>query len=99
MTNDAHLVQDTDLYDDVITTQSSSTDFTDITNTVNQNHVKLDQSNGSTGRSTPSNSYNGKRVSLYVGQLTWVCHFYENNDEFLYAWLFRFFTLLVDNRC
>ncbi|CAF0871590.1 unnamed protein product [Adineta ricciae] len=71
MTNDAHLVQDTDLYDDVITTQSSSTDFADITNIVNQNHVKLDQSNGSTGRSTPSNSYNGKRVSLYVGQLTW----------------------------
>ncbi|CAF1512020.1 unnamed protein product [Adineta steineri] len=70
--NDEHLVQDGDLYDDVITTQSSATDFTDITNTVNQNINKLDQSNGlMTGRNTPSNSYNGKRVSLYVGQLTW----------------------------
>jgi hypothetical protein len=23
---------------------------------------------------TPSSGYNGKRVSLYVGQLTWVCN-------------------------
>jgi hypothetical protein len=62
------------LYDDVITTQSSGTDFTDITNTVNQTNARLDHSNGSTtGRSTPSSGYNGKRVSLYVGQLTWVC--------------------------
>ncbi|CAF4419354.1 unnamed protein product [Rotaria socialis] len=72
MVNDEHLGDDADLYNHVITTQSSVTDFTDITNTVNQHHGKLDQSNGSTtGRSTPSSSYNSKRVSLYVGQLTW----------------------------
>ena len=69
-----HLGHDADLYDDVITTQSSGTDFTDITNTVNQNHVKLDQSHESSmGGSLMSSGYNGKRVSLYVGQLTWVC--------------------------
>jgi hypothetical protein len=57
----------------VITTQSSVTDFTDITNTVNQIHTKLDHSNGPMmGGHIPSGGYNGKRVSLYVGQLTWV---------------------------
>ncbi|CAF2709850.1 unnamed protein product [Rotaria sp. Silwood2] len=72
MTSDEHIAHDGDLYDDVITTQSSVTDFTDITNPVNHIHAKLDQSNGSTtGRNTPSSGYNGKRVSLYVGQLTW----------------------------
>ncbi|CAF1349955.1 unnamed protein product [Rotaria sordida] len=72
ITNDEHTAHDGDLYDDVITTQSSVTDFTDITNTVNQNNTKFNQSNGSTtGRTTPSSNYNGKRVSLYVGQLTW----------------------------
>ncbi len=65
--------QDGDLYDDVITTQSSGTDFTDITNTVNQNIMRADQSNGLvTGGNIPSGGYNGKRVSLYIGQLTWV---------------------------
>ncbi|CAF1075212.1 unnamed protein product [Adineta ricciae] len=63
---------DNDLYDDVITTQSSGTDFTDITNTVNQNHTRMDHINGSgiIGNSS-SSAYGGKRVSLYVGQLTW----------------------------
>ncbi len=73
ITNDDHLAQDGDLYDDVITTQSSVTDFTDITNTVNQNNVRLEQSNGLvTSGNTLSSGYNGKRVSLYIGQLTWV---------------------------
>ncbi len=73
ITNDDHLAQDGDLYDDVITTQSSGTDFTDITNTVNQNNVRLEQSNGLvTGGNIPMSGYNGKRVSLYIGQLTWV---------------------------
>ncbi|CAF1124062.1 unnamed protein product [Rotaria sp. Silwood1] len=72
MAHDEHIAHDADLYDDVITTQSSVTDFTDITNTVNQHNTKLDHSNGSTtGRNTPSSGYSGKRVSLYVGQLTW----------------------------
>lgn len=72
MTNNERVTHDGDLYDDVLTTQSSGMDFTDITNTVNQSNAKLDQSNGSmTDRNTPSNAYNGKRVSLYVGQLTW----------------------------
>jgi cleavage and polyadenylation specificity factor subunit 6/7 len=72
ITNDDHLAQDGDLYDDVITTQSSVTDFTDITNTVNQNNVRLEQSNGLvTSGNTLSSGYNGKRVSLYIGQLTW----------------------------
>ncbi|UJR31780.1 hypothetical protein I4U23_019258 [Adineta vaga] len=67
-----HLAQDNDLYDDVITTQSSVTDFTDITNTVNQNSARMDQMNGFiTSGNSSSNSYAGKRVSLYVGQLTW----------------------------
>ncbi|CAF3716741.1 unnamed protein product [Rotaria sordida] len=67
-----HIQQDADLYDDVITTQSSGTDFTDITNTVNQNNAKIDQSNGSiTSVSLSLNAYGGRRVSLYVGQLTW----------------------------
>ncbi len=74
ISNDDHLAHDGDLYDDVITTQSSVTDFTDITNTVNQNNARLDQTNGlMTGGNIPSSGYNGKRVSLYIGQLTWVC--------------------------
>lgn len=70
--NEDHLLQDGDLYDDVITTQSSGTEFADITNTVNQNIAKIDHINGS-GMSGNSllNNYGGKRVSLYVGQLTW----------------------------
>lgn len=73
ITSDDHLAQDGDLYDDVITTQSSGTDFTDITNTVNQNIVRLEQTNGLiSGGHMPSGGYNGKRVSLYIGQLTWV---------------------------
>lgn len=67
------LGHDGDLYDDVITTQSSATDFTDITNTVNQSHVKLDHMHEShLGGGSMSIGYNGKRVSLYVGQMTWV---------------------------
>ncbi|CAF3338815.1 unnamed protein product [Rotaria sp. Silwood2] len=67
-----HMQQDADLYDDVITTQSAGTDFTDITNTVNQNNPKIDQSHGFlTSGISLSNAYGGKRVSLYVGQLTW----------------------------
>ena len=67
------LGHDGDLYDDVITTQSSATDFTDITNTVNQSHAKLDHIHDShLGGSSMSVGYNGKRVSLYVGQMTWV---------------------------
>ena len=70
-----HIAHEGDLYDDVITTQSSETDFTDITNTVNQNIAKIYQSNGSgTGGGSVSSGYGGKRVSLYVGQLTWVCN-------------------------
>ncbi|CAF1031774.1 unnamed protein product [Rotaria magnacalcarata] len=67
-----HLQQDADLYDDVITTHPSGTDFTDITNTVHQNITKNDHSIGlgNSGHSS-SNTYGGKRVSLYVGQLTW----------------------------
>ena len=69
-----HAGHDGDLYDDVITTQTSGTDFTDITDPVNRNIGKHDHVNESiTGGNTPSNHYNGKRVSLYVGQLTWVC--------------------------
>ncbi|CAF1569876.1 unnamed protein product [Rotaria sp. Silwood1] len=67
-----HMQQDADLYDDVITTQSSGTDFTDITHSVNQNNTKIDQPNGPiTSGSSSSHTYSGKRVSLYVGQLTW----------------------------
>lgn len=72
ITNNDHLGQEGDLYDDVLTTQSSGTDFTDITNTVNQINPRHEQSNGSTmGNSTLSSGYNGKRISLYIGQLTW----------------------------
>ena len=68
-----HVGQDGDLYDDVITTQTSGPDFADITDPVNRNIGKHDHVNESiTGGNTPSNNYNGKRVSLYVGQLTWV---------------------------
>jgi hypothetical protein len=79
------LGNDPDLYDDVITTQSSATDFTDITNTVNQSHAKLDHIHESNlGGSGMSIGYNGKRVSLYVGQMTWVriVHNYDSIDRF-----------------
>lgn len=92
ITSDDQLAQDGDLYDDVITTQSSGTDFTDITNTVNQNNARVDSSNGLiTGGNIPSSGYNGKRVSLYIGQLTWVC---EMNifEEFV-----KIYFILVDN--
>ncbi|CAF0737178.1 unnamed protein product [Adineta steineri] len=72
--NDEHhlLSQDNDLYDDVITTQSSGTDFTDITNTIHQNLDKGDHINGlGISGNSSSNHYGGKRISLYVGQLTW----------------------------
>ncbi|CAF0737338.1 unnamed protein product [Didymodactylos carnosus] len=58
--------QDGDLYDAVITAQPSGVDFNDITNTPNRiNKTPIDMPAGA-----PS-SYTGKRVSLYVGQLTW----------------------------
>ena len=63
------------MYDDVITTQSSEGDFSDIAHANSQNSGKFDHSNGSgISGSSSSNSYGGKRVSLYVGQLTWVCN-------------------------
>lgn len=68
-----HLPQDADLYDDVITTQPSTSDFTDITNTVDRIAPKFDSSIETNWNvSTGNNNYNGKRVSMYVGQLTWV---------------------------
>ncbi|CAF2708729.1 unnamed protein product [Rotaria sp. Silwood2] len=67
-----HMQQDADLYDDVITTQSSVTDFADITHPVHQNNPKIDHPNGPTINVNSSlNAYGGKRFSLYVGQLTW----------------------------
>ncbi len=44
-----------------------------MTNTVNQNNAKMDQSNElGAGGHFSLNNYGGKRMSLYVGQLTWV---------------------------
>lgn len=64
--------QDPDLYDDVIRTQGSATDFTDITNTVDHSHGKHDHlAEVVSNINIQSNAYNGKRVSLYIGQLTW----------------------------
>lgn len=70
-TNSEHIQRisnEGDLYDDVITTQPSGTDFADITNTVHHNHAKLDHSGN---HMNSMNNSGGKRVSLYVGQLTW----------------------------
>ncbi len=75
-THDEHIPHDGDLYDDVITTQSSGSDFADITNTVHHNNAKMDHSNGSGFGGNSSGGYGGKRVSLYVGQLTWVWNKY-----------------------
>lgn len=87
-----HIAQEDDLYDDVITTQSSEADFSDIAHISNQNIAKIDHSNGSgiMGNSL-SNSYGGRRVSLYVGQLTWVC---DKNISGIVSILFLF---IVDN--
>jgi len=90
--NNEHIQQisnEGDLYDDVLTTQSSGTDFADITNTVHQNHVKLDQSGN---HMNLGNNGGGKRVSLYVGQLTWV-RTKENVDS-----IDDMFLYLVDDR-
>ncbi|CAF0873105.1 unnamed protein product [Didymodactylos carnosus] len=58
--------QDGDLYDAVITAQPSGTDFNDITNTPNRiNKISNDTAAG------VQSGYSGKRISLYVGQLTW----------------------------
>ena len=86
------------MYDDVITAQPSSNDFTDITNTVNQNHGKHDHSHESLSSGmTQSNTYNGKRFSLYIGQLTWVS--FQNKKVMLKLQFVLFIHVcLVDNR-
>jgi hypothetical protein len=75
-----HIAHEGDLYDDVITTQSSEGDFSDIAHAGSQNSGKFDHSNGlGSSGSLSSNNYGGKRVSLYVGQLTWVCNKHHLN--------------------
>lgn len=42
---------------------------------MHQNNIKVDHLNGSGyGGNSSAGNYGGKRVSLYVGQLTWVCY-------------------------
>lgn len=90
ITHNEQIPQDGDLYDDVITTQSSETDFPDVAGTTHPNVGRIDHSNGS-GGSLLSNSYAGKRVSLYVGQLTWVSDGRKMIRNF-------YFISIVDNR-
>jgi hypothetical protein len=51
----------------------------------------MDRSNGyGIGGSVSSGGYGGKRVSLYVGQLTWVCD--KNTWKRMYKTIFFSFS-------
>lgn len=61
----------------MITTQTSEIDFADVTGAASLNTIKADYANGSSVSSL-SNSFVGRRVSLYIGQLTWVSDMKNN---------------------